>query len=289
MTELKELLSRIAINYSSISYIDWRDETQWFNRKRMRQIILGIEDDNVMDLIIEYISLAWYIAVNEGPQWDSNNEENSLVDETWEGYYDYRFCTKEDLPFPDDNGIETCLEEFKNERVKIKKLAERRNELNERIKKLEKPCPSVFIGTPKSFEINLENKTFDQLIEEKELLEREVLDCKKEILELRETNNEYERVKPKDDSQIRNEVISDFLEKIIEYAMNFPTNQNDKAEVIKELLIAKSFNGHIPSAILTPELKKRIMSIGRKEPSINVGTLKTDNLYDIHNNGEVKI
>lgn len=289
MTELKLLLSRIARNYRSISYIDWRDETQWFNRSRMRQIILRVEDDNVIDLIIEYISLAWYIAVNEGPKWDSNNEENSLVDETWEGYHDYRFCTREDLPFPDDNGIETYLEEVKKERVKMKMLVERRNELNERIKKLEKPLPSVIMGTPKSFEINLDSKTIDQLIEEKEQLERELLDCKKEILELREIIDKYERNQSKDDSQISNQVIRNFLEKIIEYAMNFPTNQNDKAEIIKDLLIAKSFNGHIPSAILTPELKKRIMSIGRKEPSINVGTLKTDALYDIHNNGEVKI
>ena len=88
---------------------------------------------------------------------------------------------KEILPFPDDNGIETYLEEVKKERVKMKMLVERRNELNERIKKLEKPRPSVIMGTPKSFEINLESKTIDQLIEEKEQLERELLDCKKEI------------------------------------------------------------------------------------------------------------
>ena len=73
----------------------------------------------------------------------------------------------------------------------------------------------------------------------------------------------------------------------IEYAESFPWNENSKAEVIKTLLLAKETNEHIPEGVITKDMRKRIMNLGRKEAIMQVGTLKTDAYYDIHNNKNV--
>lgn len=73
----------------------------------------------------------------------------------------------------------------------------------------------------------------------------------------------------------------------IEYAESFPWNENDKAEVIKTLLLAKEANKHIPNGVITNEMRKRIMNLGRKEHIMQVGTFNADVYYDIHNNKNV--
>jgi hypothetical protein len=74
-------------------------------------------------------------------------------------------------------------------------------------------------------------------------------------------------------------VLRDFVEAIIRVGEQYPSNQNDKAEVIRSLLLEKAVNGYIPGEVLTEEMRERINAIGRKEVaneihfSGNVGTV----------------
>ena len=82
---------------------------------------------------------------------------------------------------------------------------------------------------------------------------------------------------PESDTLFRN-----FVESIIEYAEKFPSNQNDKADVIKAMLQAKGFNGYIPEGVLTAELRERIENLGRKETPL-------PSMFSISGNNEVNI
>jgi len=83
------------------------------------------------------------------------------------------------------------------------------------------------------------------------------------------------------------QVMRQYITAEIEYAEKFPWNENSKAEVIKSLLLAKETNNHIPQGVITDEMRKRIMNLGRKEAIMQVGTFKADAYYDIHNNEKV--
>lgn len=82
------------------------------------------------------------------------------------------------------------------------------------------------------------------------------------------------------------EGIRSVVEQLIIYGEKFPCNLNDKAEVIKEALLAKSFNGHIPSDALSPEWKERLMNLGRKEQGV---TFQGDSMFKITGNDQVNI
>lgn len=82
------------------------------------------------------------------------------------------------------------------------------------------------------------------------------------------------------------EGIKSVVEQLIVYGENFPSNQNDKAEIIKEALLAKSFNGHIPSDALTPEWKAQLMNLGRKEVGM---TFQSESFFKISGNDQVNI
>ena len=86
--------------------------------------------------------------------------------------------------------------------------------------------------------------------------------------------------------QARIDGIRSVVEQLIIYGENFPSNQNDKAEVIKEALLAKSFNGHIPSEALTPEWKARLNNLGRKEMGVS---FQGESMFKISGNKEVNI
>ena len=87
-------------------------------------------------------------------------------------------------------------------------------------------------------------------------------------------------------SKARTEGIRSVVENLIIYGEKFPCNQNDKAEIIKEALLAKSFNGHIPSDALTPEWKARLMNLGRKEVGM---TFQGESFFKISGNDQVNI
>lgn len=82
------------------------------------------------------------------------------------------------------------------------------------------------------------------------------------------------------------EGIQSVVEQLIVYGENFPSNQNDKAEIIKEALLAKSFNGYIPSDTLTSEWRARLMNLGRKEMGVS---FQGESMFKITGNDKVNI
>ena len=61
------------------------------------------------------------------------------------------------------------------------------------------------------------------------------------------------------------ESIKTLVNAIIEFGEQYPSNQNDKAEVVRMLLLEKVVSDYIPKDILTEEIKARIEKLGRKE------------------------
>ena len=61
------------------------------------------------------------------------------------------------------------------------------------------------------------------------------------------------------------ETIRNLVEAIVSYGEKYPSTLNDKAEVIRMLLLEKVVCDYIPKEILTDEIKARIEKLGRKE------------------------
>ena len=82
-----------------------------------------------------------------------------------------------------------------------------------------------------------------------------------------------------------NQALREFITEQIEYAESFPWNENSKAEVIKSMLLIK-YNS-VPEGVITEEMRKRIMNLGKKEAKMQVETFKAEAFYNIHNNKNV--
>ena len=86
---------------------------------------------------------------------------------------------------------------------------------------------------------------------------REMMDDATKNIERQEVFRKIEKAKV--------EAIRTLVTEIIAYAEKFPFDQNEKAEVVKEVLYAKSVNGIIPYGVLDDVLIERLNNLGRKE------------------------
>lgn len=75
------------------------------------------------------------------------------------------------------------------------------------------------------------------------------------------------------EEEIRIEAIRTLVTEMIAYAERFPYEQNEKAEVVKEVLYAKSVNGFIPHGVLDEALRERLNNLGRKEQHYQIKSL----------------
>ena len=110
MTNLSELLRNINYNPHLLTNLDWREETDWFNKERIEQIISGIYGDEACDIVGEYIVIAWYEAC-EGDEYDKTNPKRSLMEPSWADTYVFRFNNSEskaNLP----GSIESYIDEI---------------------------------------------------------------------------------------------------------------------------------------------------------------------------------
>lgn len=84
--------------------------------------------------------------------------------------------------------------------------------------------------------------------------------CEQLEEELAALRSEMARMKAEQDKSLQG-----LVEAIISVGEQYPSNQNDKADVVRSLLLEKAVHGYIPSEVLTPEMLQRINAIGRKE------------------------
>lgn len=229
MTEIREFLRKINTSPTCMTKVNWKSETESFRYRRLRAIIVGIKDEEVCQLVREYIINAWRYTMSE----PSDEIERRL---------------------------DQCFEERK---AKVMKILQK-HALDNKARALNKAIPSC-----KTTERDTE---YHRLKEENERLKFQL--------------SNYESAPEHAINQAKTEGIRSVVEQLIIYAEKFPSNQNDKAEVIKEALLAKSFNGHIPSEALTPEWKERLNNLGRKEMGVS---FQGESMFKITGNDQVHI
>ncbi|MBO5699677.1 MAG: hypothetical protein J6R79_06720 [Bacteroidaceae bacterium] len=131
-----------------------------------------------------------------------------------------------------------------------------------------------------------------------EALERQIVqgeDYKKKYEQLQKDHErlckEYGKLKailvqqkPSSDANANKPDVQNMIEAIVEFGESYPSNQNDKADVIRQLLAEDVFK----EAGLTKDIKKRIKKIGRKEPNANMN-INTKSMFDISGNNNVNI
>ena len=298
MTEIKDLLVRINTCPESMGQIDWQEETCWFDKERMKQIIMGIINDKVCNYAGEMIIESWYYTCN-------NICDIRLMEKDWDGDLSWRFFTAQDTPFSD--GSIDCF--IRDVGLLRKDSIMRKNRLKvvaEEVKKLQPPKPKIHFdedGMP--FEVG---ETFDDYVDSLETentrLTTELDTCLKKItslkndyIELQEkytkaTSEWEEKTKvlsedvEKTLEQAKVEAVRELVKQIVIYAEGFPANENAKADTIKGMLLAKAFYEHIPNKAFDEDLRKRIDALGRKEMSINM-TAKS--MFEVTGNQKVVI
>lgn len=244
MTEITEFLNNINRQPSCLAEVDWIEQTGMFYSERICEILVGIEDDDVCKLAMEYIADGW-----------SEAEEFE--------------------PFE----MEEIMQSFMKKRALNLQRKLRKKTLDEKARRLGKKEKqnevADIINGPYACD-NLFSSHYYQeylrLRKENESLRMELEKCKKD--------SRYSVDKSK------LEGIRSVVEQLIVFGEKFPSNQNDKAEIIREALLMKSFDGHIPSDALTPEWKARLKNLGRKEIGLS---FQGDSMFKITGNDQVNI
>lgn len=169
--------------------------------------------------------------------------------------------------------------------------------MKNRIKQLDSECSKATKEEAEAYEKRLPYEMCEELMI---TINNRNAEIKELIAENKKLESKYNEIfaewdsikndKEKHTNEVKNKTIRDFVQQLIIYAEKFPSNQNDKAEVIKQALLVKEHNGFIPSSVLDEKWNNRLMNLGRKEPpGLRVDNLNANNLYDVHNNGEVNL
>ena len=65
MTDIREFLRKINTAPTCMTKVNWKSETESFRYRRLRAIIVGIKDEDVCQLVREYIINAWCYTMSE--------------------------------------------------------------------------------------------------------------------------------------------------------------------------------------------------------------------------------
>lgn len=264
MTDLTELLTDINHNLYRLTDLDWCEETDWFNKDRIKQILMGIENDKVFNIVGEYIAIAWYEACDGG-----GYTNKKLMEPTWEGYEDLRFCQTEDKAQA-PGSIESYISKIKAQRGRSLIRKEKKERLRSRVMQME------FDYTPSS---NEEAEAYIKQLpyEMCEALMITIKNRNTEITQLRTeldklTNeyankvNEWETYKTTKEDIIKQASVDanrKLIEQLIIYAEG---EQKNVAREIKIALTTKMANGYIAGDTLSEEWKQRLENLGRENP-----------------------
>lgn len=317
MTEIDELLWKINKTPSFLAEVDWCEETDWFDKGHINKIINGIEDDEVCNVVVECITEEWYLAC----ECTTGDDVYALKDRDESFNHYWRFNPNSDILL---SPLIDKIEDFLNRIIEQRKKNRARKERLKSLEKKAKPNAGllskffhdknsgVYVEAENNnYELNNEEKIIIALEQEKDCLnffanemqkratrfenelQQKEEECKKLRNKLAVCNNmltKRRRVEEVNNKEIRDEAIREFVQQLIIFAESYPSNQNDKAEVIKQALLVKEHNGFIPSSVLDEKWNERLMNLGRKEPpGLRVDKITANNLYDVHNNGEVNL
>ena len=244
MTEVREFTRKINMRPSCMSRVNWQEETSNFRFRRIRSIVMRMEDDEVCQLLCEYIIETYCKMNHECP-----------------------------------DRISSILQQCCQERKAKMELVLRKQALDEKARNLDKTMPAYDDMERTNAPFACDNLFSSHYYQEYHRLQRENEQLRELLYDC--TKNSSDVI-----SKARVDGIRSVVEQLIVYGEQFPSNQNDRAEIIKEALLAKSFNGHIPSDALTPEWKKRLMNLGRKEMGVS---FQGESMFKITGNDKVNI
>lgn len=278
MTEIKDLLVRINTCPESMGQIDWQEETCWFDKERMKQIIMGIINDKVCNYAGEMIIESWYYTCN-------NICDIRLMEKDWDGDLSWRFFTAQDTPFS-DGSIDCFIRDVGLLRKDSIMRKNRLKVLAEEVKKLQPPKPKIHFdedGMP--FEVG---ETFDDYVDSLETentrLTTELDTCLKKITSLKNDYIELQEkyTKATSEWEKKTKVLSEDIEKTLEQAKVEAVRgmvenliiyaEGENKSIAREIKIALTFklpNDYIASDVLTDEWKQRLENLGREIPRNN--------------------
>ena len=306
MTEISQLVARIGIEPAYLSQIDWKEETNWFSKERIKQIITRIEDNRTCNLVVEYIVNNWYLACLEDP-FDFYSNRSLMEQISWAGdEWDWRFCNSQSEPsFKYESSIEKFVTEVCGIREEMLIRKQSLKDLDDKAKQLKKEKPKVFYEEDgEVFEVNGEDVIMFHLDRQNRWMKEELDACEKKISSLendykdleekykKETSewNEKMKILEKDTKkafeEIKREAIRELVENIIARVERFPHTQNDRAKVVKEVIRDEIDKGHIPAQTLTEGLRSRLSNLGEKDPNLNVSA---ESFFKVTGNQEVNI
>ena len=280
MTELNDFLWKINKTPSFLTEVDWCRETDWFDENRMMLIIKGIKDDEVCKLVRDYIAASWYDACDKAHE-DSNiynclNPFGEWLYVPVENDVDqeYELLTIEDVM----NKFMVWRKDAFRRQTKKQTLKTRAREIEISLRMIRESQEGIVAFVIDDIFANHYYNENIRLTAENEQLKKKLEESEKAIKLLQKRLSSVD--------------VGRLLEHIISYADKFPSTQNEKAEVIKEVLMSKLCNGIISNSIMSSDLMYRLTNLGRKEPpmtGLRIDNLNANNLYDVHNNGEVNL
>lgn len=286
MTEISLLLLKINNDPAYLSEVDLAEETGWFDKERMKEIIMGITSDEVCTIMCEMLVDNWYFLCDTGIDYN-------LMDRDWEGDMSWRFNPVQESPHPDES-IDCFIQKVLTLRSDATMRKKRLVALKEKLNKQKKPMAwdddeAGFLEREvrrMELELDTSNKKIASLENDykalKEKYQKENAEWKKSALKVSQEKENVEKTI----EQAKVEAVRELVKQIVIYAEGFPANENAKADTIKGMLLAKAFYEHIPNKAFNENLRKRIDALGRKEMSINM-TAKS--MFDVTGNQKVVI
>lgn len=256
MTELNEFVRMINIRPSYLAQVNWEEETEGFNCKRMMYIIKGIKDDEVCNMVKDYIVTSWYEACNEC--YLNEKDDDSLF--TSNG--GWKFAPREDkedeyeMPTIDD-----VIKDYMDFREKAIRHQSRKQALNARAKEIE---TSLLLA-------NKSHEDIEAFISNDLFANHYYHECKrlsKENEQLIEQLKRSEKENKNLSSRLRELDIHRLVREMISYAEKFTSKENERAAGVKETLMSKMVNGIISNTDMDDNLRNRLTNLGRKEPIV---------------------
>ena len=253
MTDIKEFVRMINIRPSYLVQVDWKEETDGFDCKRMMYIIKGIKNDEVCNMVKDYIVTSWYEACNECYLYEK--DDDSLFGPNGE----WRFVPVEDGGEGEyqEPTIDDVIKEYMDWREKDIRRQTKKQALDARALEIGSP---LLLVNKSDDDINafMSNDLFanyyyhecKRLLEENGHLMKQLGKCEKENKALRH--------------KLAKADIRELVREMIKYAEKFPPEQNERALAIKDVLNTKMVNMHIPLGVLDDNLLSRLNNLGLK-------------------------
>ncbi len=158
MTEISQLLARINNDPAYLKRMNWKEETMRFSERRMEEIALGIDDDEVCDIAVgmmmEYFSLARRERIQERKRRQSKRDDLTVEEKQYITHCVENFLRR----------IKDIREETATQRNHLKELKNKLSVLEKKYQEKQTDSPAPPKDTPLTVSDVKMKKVLEQLI-----------------------------------------------------------------------------------------------------------------------------